>query len=461
MHSLWDEMEALIQRQRQLRCESVLNTARGSKPGSPDPTKTTSGMQHPHPSEEFNPVPVTESLPNVDQLHPDQSQNQKQNLSVHDPSQQQPPRTGINDISTIGGTDTLSEGHAGHMDALMMESTTETADVPFDRRHLHTTATSGNINAPIQTNAPFDDQSRPSDAIYADMGPGIFAFDTLSRLFQQTNTAAQEDFISHADPLYYTQNDSQGHESPSQMQQFDLANNISYLAGSPRQNSSTVPKPDDILQKDSRQSLHGATMWSPGGQPFSSFLLSPLRGSPIPGGHNTLRQPSPIASSALSIKNMMELLGVDFGEWLPLSSQSLSEPAARGNLQSRALPLNRNPPSPQDREVSAIIDQARANIGSIGPPTLVDFLFDNPKNTLSIDLKKLLEPVRQRRRTSEFLATYWVLYLLFRVCPSLSPVILVLELAELAKLSRVSGKSWGTRKLTRICPPGYGQPDFN
>jgi hypothetical protein len=459
MHSLWDEMEALVQRHRQLRCQSILNSATGSKPGSPDPAKITAGVQHPRPSEEFNPIPVNETLSNVDQLHPDQNQNQ--NLSIHDPSQQQLSRTGIHDISTVGGADALSGDHAGHMDALMMESRTETADVPFERGQLHTTATSGNIDAPAQTNPPFDNQSRPSDANYTDIGPGIFAFDTLSRLFQHTDTVAQEDFIPHSHPLYHNQNGSHSHESSSQIQQFDLENNMSYLAGSPRQNSSTVLNPDDVLRKDSRQSLNNAPMWSPVGQTLSSFLVSPLRGSPIPGGHNTWRQPSPIASSALSIKNMMELLGVDFGEWLPSSSPSLAEPPACEKIQSRALPLNRNPPSPQDREVSTIIDQARANIGSIGPPTLVDFLFDNPKNTLSVDLKKLLEPVRQRRRTSEFLATYWVLYLLFRVCPSLSPVILVLELVELANLSRVSGKSWGTRKLTRICLPGYGQLDFN
>lgn len=68
-----------------------------------------------------------------------------------------------------------------------------------------------------------------------------------------------------------------------------------------------------------------------------------------------------------------------------------------------------------DEGIHTIIERAKENPGSVGPPTLEDFLFDNPRNTLSTDLKNYLAPVRQTRKVSEFLATYWVIYLLFRV----------------------------------------------
>lgn len=430
INSLWDEMEALMQRYRQLRRQSVLNTATGNQPPSYDPIKNTS-RQHPA--------------------------DQDQNLPIHDPSHQ-PPRTGLRDIGTAGDAENLNEGHhTAHMDALMVASRTDaasigldtmassrnTADVPFDRGDLDTTTTSADMTAPTETNISFNDQSRQPDGDYADMVPEFCAFDALSRLLQQTDTALQ-DFNPHSHPhpqthphphpLYHNHNHSHSHnyESSAQMQQFESAN-MMYLAASPRQNS-TGADPDDPLQKDSRQSLN-ANIWPPGAQPLASYLLSPPRGSPMPSGHNPWRQASPIASSALSIKNMIDLLGVDFGDWLPSSSPLIAAPTASGKPESRALPLNQNPPSQRDREVSTIIDRARANIESVGPPTLVDFLFDNPKNTLSIDLKKLLEPVRQRRRTSEFLATYWVLYLLFRVCPALSPRILVMGLMKLTSPS--------------------------
>ncbi|KAH7169885.1 hypothetical protein EDB81DRAFT_637426 [Dactylonectria macrodidyma] len=102
------------------------------------------------------------------------------------------------------------------------------------------------------------------------------------------------------------------------------------------------------------------------------------------------------------------------GRWMPPPSPvSLSVPLA-AMQQSQSLPMFLVPPLPKDKEVHAILDRARANISTIGPPSLSDFLFDDPKNTLSIDLKTLLAPVRQARRTSEFLAAYWVMYLLLR-----------------------------------------------
>ena len=83
--------------------------------------------------------------------------------------------------------------------------------------------------------------------------------------------------------------------------------------------------------------------------------------------------------------------------------------------RTQHLPMFLSPPLPRDRPLHNIIERASKNPAAIGPPTLVDFLFDNPTNTLSVDLKKYLAPVQKVRRTSEFLATYWVLYLFLRV----------------------------------------------
>jgi hypothetical protein len=48
-------------------------------------------------------------------------------------------------------------------------------------------------------------------------------------------------------------------------------------------------------------------------------------------------------------------------------------------------------------------------------PSIREFLLDQTENTFSTDIKSYLEPIKRTRNTSEFLATYWVLYLLLRV----------------------------------------------
>lgn len=76
------------------------------------------------------------------------------------------------------------------------------------------------------------------------------------------------------------------------------------------------------------------------------------------------------------------------------------------------------PPCKDDELIHDMMERARSSMDQVGPPSLLEFLIDNPRNTLSMDLKKFLEPVRTGKGTSEFLATYWVLYLLLRVCTS-------------------------------------------
>ncbi|KAK7219470.1 hypothetical protein V2G26_007473 [Clonostachys chloroleuca] len=80
----------------------------------------------------------------------------------------------------------------------------------------------------------------------------------------------------------------------------------------------------------------------------------------------------------------------------------------------KSVPVLLHPPLLGDEALHSIIDRARINMQSIGPPNLIDFLLDNPSNTLSMDLKEFLQPIKESRRTSEFLATYWVLYLFLR-----------------------------------------------
>ncbi|KAH6871814.1 hypothetical protein B0T10DRAFT_500211 [Thelonectria olida] len=141
-------------------------------------------------------------------------------------------------------------------------------------------------------------------------------------------------------------------------------------------------------------------------------LLSAARGARPPSNVTSRRDTT--STSAHSLENILDLLGTYMEQWIPPPSPVSMSMPLMAVKQSQALPLLLVPPLPRDKEVHIILDRARANISTIGPPTLSDFLFDNPKNTLSVDLKSLLAPVRQARRTSEFLAAYWVMYLLLR-----------------------------------------------
>lgn len=86
-----------------------------------------------------------------------------------------------------------------------------------------------------------------------------------------------------------------------------------------------------------------------------------------------------------------------------------------GPLIHQLLPRILDPQSPEDQQIQSIIERARNHNIRLDSPTLADFLCENPDNILSMAIKHYLEPVRRTRRTIEFLATYWVLYLLLRV----------------------------------------------
>lgn len=110
-----------------------------------------------------------------------------------------------------------------------------------------------------------------------------------------------------------------------------------------------------------------------------------------------------------------------FSDMFPLGFENL-DPAMIFPPQHRVAPLIHqllpnilDPEIPQEHQISEIIKQAKSQNTRLDSPTLADFLCDNPDNVLSTGLKHYLEPVRRTRRTIEFLATYWVLYLLLRV----------------------------------------------
>ncbi|KAI8671934.1 hypothetical protein NCS56_00655600 [Fusarium sp. Ph1] len=96
---------------------------------------------------------------------------------------------------------------------------------------------------------------------------------------------------------------------------------------------------------------------------------------------------------------------------IPTPSPVVNMPACGS---SGGLPLWQRPSMPGDVKVRMLIARAKQNKDSIGQPKIEDFLFENPRNTLSADLKMFLSPVCRLRRMPEYLATYWVLYLFFR-----------------------------------------------
>jgi hypothetical protein len=58
---------------------------------------------------------------------------------------------------------------------------------------------------------------------------------------------------------------------------------------------------------------------------------------------------------------------------------------------------------------------AREQRLGIAPPTVEDFLLEDSPNLLSRELKLYKHHWRSRRCSADFLAAYWILYLLVRV----------------------------------------------
>jgi hypothetical protein len=128
--------------------------------------------------------------------------------------------------------------------------------------------------------------------------------------------------------------------------------------------------------------------------------------SPVSGIHNEFQHLESAASYPTLMSNDMG----DFNSAVLLLSQQQTAP-----LIHQLLPEILEPDTPRDERIQSIIKRAQAQGTRLGPPTLADFLCENPDNVLSMAIKHYLEPVRVTRRLMEFLATYWVLYLILRV----------------------------------------------
>ncbi|UPL02161.1 hypothetical protein LCI18_013095 [Fusarium solani-melongenae] len=73
------------------------------------------------------------------------------------------------------------------------------------------------------------------------------------------------------------------------------------------------------------------------------------------------------------------------------------------------------PPPPCDYQLHQILNAARAHVCDIGSPTIADFLLDESPNPLSRQLKLYKDPLKKKNKPFEFFASYWILYLFFRV----------------------------------------------
>ncbi|KAF2008865.1 hypothetical protein BU24DRAFT_456092 [Aaosphaeria arxii CBS 175.79] len=119
--------------------------------------------------------------------------------------------------------------------------------------------------------------------------------------------------------------------------------------------------------------------------------------------------PQQIASLPLPCPSFFSL---DLNELDP--ALIFAPPNHAGPLIHQLLPRILEPQNAEDHHIQSIVERARIHDTRLTSPTLADFLCDNPDNELSTAIKHYLEPVRRTRRTIEFLATYWVLYLLLR-----------------------------------------------
>ncbi|KAH7375991.1 hypothetical protein B0T11DRAFT_15686 [Plectosphaerella cucumerina] len=79
------------------------------------------------------------------------------------------------------------------------------------------------------------------------------------------------------------------------------------------------------------------------------------------------------------------------------------------------------PPPPYDHQLHHIITMAREQRLGIAPPTVEDFLLEDSPNLLSRELKLYKHHWRSRRCSADFLAAYWILYLLVRWQATLDP----------------------------------------
>ncbi|KAI8649279.1 hypothetical protein NCS57_01464500 [Fusarium keratoplasticum] len=332
MHSLWDEMETILQRQRELRQQSIISPFHSCGNPSDDVDRDNDPN-----SQAFT----------ADSLHI------KNDLSNHFAPHQEPNMTheASEPIGLSGLEDFMlhEPPTASHMPETLCQDTGLDLDTNFDM---------------LATNDDSIDRILIGE----------------SHLFDESHT----DNISVTEPSRTAQI-SPGNNRQQSSSALDQVSTITVQTNCSRSHGETC-----ALTQNPRRSKR-ATDVTPCEQDQTSWEH-----------YATPRQPD-------TLDGFMELFGAYVEHCIPALGPTIW--SIDGEPQT---PMLLSPPSPRDQPLHNMIERASKNPVAIGPPTLVDFLFDNPTNTLSVDLKKYLAPVQKVRRTSEFLATYWVLYLFLR-----------------------------------------------
>ncbi|KAG7119850.1 hypothetical protein HYQ44_004346 [Verticillium longisporum] len=350
MHALWDEMEQLLLRQRQLRRTSTVNLL-SARPDSQIDTQldmlvareggqtTTDEPLQPGQASRYtgshdgSQSPYADALPDAD---PDRDNSDMS--QIHDAAGQA--------ISTAPQHSMFimpEDQHRGHESSRGRDHLHSTVD------HSTSTVTSGSHRPSLLSSA--DDGMEFSLA--------TMSHDSWQRTHQQHVPSQTRPF----EPTWESWTRSHEDASGDQLNQRTFAarpyptNNSFQRGTTPYENQTTMPNPENL--------------------------------------------------------SILELLENYVGQCVSPLSLCFPNPSD-GPRHHQILPLVTSPNMPQDIKVQAMIERTRVNMQHVGPPKLSDFLFDDPQNTLSLDLKMFLEPLRRARRTSEYLAGYWVLYLFFR-----------------------------------------------
>ncbi|KAF5973531.1 hypothetical protein FBULB1_8277 [Fusarium bulbicola] len=329
MRGLWDEMENILQRQRDLRSNSILNLLLVCSDGSPTPSydsnneRNASAQAFAARSSSFNDTtqvrPVVQPAPAVD----DRLQS-----------------TGLSDL-----------------DELVLHDTTSRHDLPDDLTHCATLDLHDSSHL-LNTDGHEMDTMLGDDFQLASMDHSDESDRATTEL-----THSQSLTVRNKDPDHFSTMDSSQLQTPL-THECDPAITMRWITST----SELLRDNDDMdhLPEVEDSSSH----------------------------HQELqRTPDPL-------DGFTELFDACMKHNLP---------AFRSNM-----PMLMFSSVAKDVLLHNMIQRASQNPESIGPPVLIDFLVDNKQNSLSTDLKTYLEPVRKTRRTSEYLATYWVLYLLLR-----------------------------------------------
>lgn len=146
-------------------------------------------------------------------------------------------------------------------------------------------------------------------------------------------------------------------------------------------------------------------------RPF--FSRSPAHGVPQTD-QSRHRTPPSSSASVMTLGNLVDLLGQsDSRQWDDLFTGLSTFNLARHYYA--VPPRIVMPPPARDSSMHHILHVARTNLAHLASPDFRDFLLRDTPNPLSREIKAFADPMRRMNKASEYLAVYWVLYLLFRV----------------------------------------------